>query len=870
MPNAIKIAAERKNIKSYDALAHVLIAHDKNAFAGKAPRYWSKMIGELDRHDGGRWSKHSEAMQSLVDFLGLHLDDLELQRKTSRLVFVPAVFPDFPPLSLVHEDIWTIAAPTLTEENTLVQPSRYQVRPTLDFWLKSSSHGTEPQRPQWLWVQDGVEFNLLAGKLDAVSRHRVLIRKCAQDALENNRDDVHYHRPLVLVLTDQQSPRDLELFLQHRHRAPLLVICRWDLPRRDETPAEQPPGTDKAFQPWFERWVWVLSAGWKADLLEWIETRFHDKGVDETLFSGDGVLKLLNQLDPGGQLFTCVEDVLALAQSVSQKGERYVGDALKRDDSSGEWLRRLAGQDKYQQDLVENFVQARWNTWRLPWTGGLSCEDWKDLETEHFRFEVLEMHAIAQSTGGYDFRRPLVARLLLRDYLIHQLKKGNTVAWLPACYDEERLAMLDAALDALTTAQLEQVARRISPSLAQREYLGAAETLFAAAGRRLRKGGAIGVSLAALLAIVVPRLHKVQEAYLPVSRSVAPPGAQIEWISVCWAWSLHYGPPSLFPPSWQFPGWHKELPPFPQFMTSFGASYSLYNWEREPLHMSNFLSVAKTWVARRSAMPQHGEEPPVLICARIAHATERRNAIDPGWWYAVIGNPGAEQALLDIVQTNGPPDRQTAFAWWPSLVSFRGREAKSTSWSGQYHLGSFSRDRSEFCYSILLGWVMRQLESHAENALSLLDEQDLARLAYQPAILPIPFRRALLTRLARNPDFRLPDFEVPGFLARFGPEIGDVVTLLLDHPQLGIFAAAYVWQWASGEAKSLLNRPLSLVATQNLFKEAPPHALTASLIALREHPNLLPPAALAQWARERLPDARIHAAELLHLLVLPK
>ena len=144
MPNAIKIARERKNIGSHDELARILMKTHPDVFTFNDSRYLSKLIGELDRHDASRWTKRWNGLQCLVDFLEISIDDLELQRKTAHLIFAPPAFPDFPPLSLVRENIWTIAEAKQIVNKAPVETNRYQVKPTLDFWLKPDAIGVGP------------------------------------------------------------------------------------------------------------------------------------------------------------------------------------------------------------------------------------------------------------------------------------------------------------------------------------------------------------------------------------------------------------------------------------------------------------------------------------------------------------------------------------------------------------------------------------------------------------------------------------------------------------------------------------------------------------------------------------------------------
>lgn len=871
MPNAIKTARERKNIVSHDELARILIKRYPDVFAIKDPRYLGKMIGELDQHDASRWAKYPDRIQCLSAFLEIDIEDLELQRETAHLIFAPQAFPDFPPLSLVREDIWEIAEAKQIANKAPVETSRYQIKPTLDFWLKPGAIGVGPRQTQWLCVPDKVEFDLLSRWLDAVSRHRVLFKKTINDALADKLEDVHHHRALILVISNEETAENLRLIMQHRQGAPLLIISPCSPPSLEINARSQRPRSKRSVRLEFESWLWMLSPNWRESLLKWIEARFQQKNKLNNYFSSGGVLKVLKRFDPSGQWFTSVEDLLVLAQAVSDFGEVELDKSLDSDIDFSELMKRLFNQDESKLVLVERLVQARWTNWRLPWTGGLSDDDWAGLAEGVCRFDVLIAQFVKHTADGYDFKRPIVVRLLLRSYLMRQLNQGNVAAWTPACFDEQRRPLLDAALDALSSSELESVAVQLRPRLAQVDHLGVAEALFTAAGRRLVRGENIGDALPKLLGAVVKRLRVEKDMLIPYSRPISSAAAQIEWVSICWAWSLNTQSDESMRPSWQFPGWHKTLPQrVPNFLDSYGASYSAFSWEREPLLMRAFLRVGQRWLTTLKDVPQYDKMPPVLISALLAQAAKNRRPAERSWWPAIIGNPGAEQALLDAVSSRTPSDRQVARAWWPSLVAYRHSEADRAGPFTQIGEDLFTPYPSDHHYSPLLAWVMEQLENEAALALTSLAEPDLMFLMRHPGLLAVPFKRELLKLISAIQDFTLWPFEVPGFLYAFGPETSGEMETLLDHPQLGLQAAYCLWDWSAHEATLLMSKQLAPAAIKNLLIASLPAALGQALVALEKHKQLFTPAERLVWAKDRLPDARQHAPALLQFITSPQ
>ena len=161
----IKTAISLKNISSYKALAERLMRRHPDVFSGDGRSIstdsLSTKIGELDRDDPTWWLNKSNAVQCLADFLDLDINDLNLKKKTGRHIFAPEVFPDFPPLLLVREEVWEIAEAKQLRNNIPIESDRYQRKPSLDYWLTPGAIGVSPGSTQWLYVSDNIEFDLL-------------------------------------------------------------------------------------------------------------------------------------------------------------------------------------------------------------------------------------------------------------------------------------------------------------------------------------------------------------------------------------------------------------------------------------------------------------------------------------------------------------------------------------------------------------------------------------------------------------------------------------------------------------------------------------------------------------------------------------
>ena len=709
--------------------------------------------------------------------------------------------------------------------------------------------------------------------MGAVSRHRVIFGQTIGEIFNKHLDNLHHESALVLVIQNEESGDALELLMQHRQGAPVLVISPWPQPALPE--AARPVRSTKNVSMrrlQCESWVWQLLPDWRERLIRWIGRRFVGTSSH---FDSNAALQLLDKFDPGRQWFTRVEDVLVLAQAVAELREQDQDWSASSSGDVSALLDLLFNRDRSNLLLLERLVQERWTSWHLPWSGALGIDEWAVLATGVCQFDIVLDQFVTPCADGHDFRRPIAIRLLLRSYLMRQLNNANTSAWIHACFDDQRRPLLDAALDALSIPQLESVSRSLEERLQLPDYLGVGEALFAAVGRRMLRGESLDNTLPNLLGSVVQRLRQEKDMLIPYSRPLYTPEAQVQWVSICWAWSLRSEPHESARASWQFPAWHEKLPSrVPRWLNDFGASHSVYSWQRLPLPLLEFSGVMRQWLSIQESEPKYEGMAPIFSFGMLAQsATEQRWSTTCDWWHAVIGNAGAEQALLRSVAEDASADaHRVAFAWWPSLVAYRHRQAlQAKTFVPRLGTELFTRDPSDHHYSLLLAWVLEQLETHAARALDMLPEEDRLFLMRNPGLLSPSFRRALLKLVPAASNLNLSSFEIPAFLYPYGSDACPEMKALLDHEELGMRAAICLWEWEPRETARLLGkRDLTPIAIRNLLEYSPSCALGVALAVLREHSDLLTQAERLTWAKHRLHDAREYAPQLLNYVLAPQ
>jgi len=886
MRNPVESSPGFNQYNSFNKVASKLMATQPDLFEkpGKnkdiTMRSLGSKISELDRGKTTWWLKREAETNCLIKLLDINRDDLGLHQKTGRHIFPWAVFPDFPALDLMRENYWSIATPELVSNNKEQGSDRFNhlTKPTLDFWLSPQGTGFPSKKVEWLYVPDKMEFDLLTRKLEAVGRHEIVPSKSLREVVANDIERVRNHQPLILAIQANPEADHLKVVTSYRQGAPLLVISPWPLPNlllQEEAETGNESGKnagEKTLTPDdVNNWTWTLLPNWRELLLQWIEHRLKKLGTN-TEFSSGAALDLLKQFDPSGSWFIGVDDVLMMCQAVSESKKSQLKIVAGSDDDVALLLSLLFNRDPSSLDLIQPLIERRWMHWDLAWEGDLAQEDWVDLAKDLCPLDtMLKQKLIVKGIEGYDFQRPILIRLLLRSYLMAALTKGQLVRWAPACFDNQRRPLVDAALDAIHIDQLELIATQLIQAPASADTIGACEALFVAIGRRIIRDEDIGDELPMLAVHVLKQLTWKNELLYPWSRPLATPAQQLDWICVCWAWSLISVPGTDMPANWFFPGWNPALPQeVPDWLNVYASSYSDQQWELLAKPMQDFLPVVTRWLARHETLPAYEKMPLLFNAGLLARAAAGQWAASQHWWLGLIGHPIAEQTLLRQVESSDPAvNRCTALAWWPSLVKYQ-RHKFQEMFLGSRLMGSnlFTRNGKEHGYSALLNWVMAQLDAHGELALTGLNNDDRKFLTQHPAALSISLKRQLLKSLAKNFPQDWHAFEFANLLLHYGPETATEMEVFLDNDKLGPQAAEYLWGWAPRKAELLLRkkRVSSKEALRRLILASPSSAIGDAVDLLLSDPTLLSNEERQKWVRWRLPDARQHAQALMKLM----
>jgi hypothetical protein len=877
MRNPIESSSQFKHYKSFDKVAAKLIdkwpdlfikpGKDKNV----AIRSLGVKIGELNRGESRWWRAREAQTNCLSELLDIDRDDLGLHQKTGRNFLALSAFPDCPPLDLMREDGWDIARPELLSEDypQINEPfaSALYTKPTLDAWLSPQGSPYPSKKVEWLYVPDVTEYRLLTRKQEVRGRHQFASHNSLSDAIDKDIDLVRNQKPLILAIHEKSEADDLKALISYRQGAPLLVISLSPLPdlwtEAENKNAEQPnDGKTKIKLSDVNTWILTLKPDWRTQLLQWLEQRM--RNLPNTLFSSKGAQICLDKLDPSGKWLSSVEDVLMLCQAVSDIGENKLKDSVAKDDKQLVSLLFHLDKSSLGSEILEQLIKRRWENWNLPWEGELNLEIWSNMLSDLCQFETIVTNKLViRGMDGFDFQYPTVIRLLLRNQLITAFNKGDLAAWAPACFDNQRRPLVDAVLDAMNIDQLKQIAAQLIEEPTSAATIGAGEALFAAIGRRIIREEDIGDELPILANHFLKHLTWDDGMLWPYSRPLTSTAQQLEWICICWAWSLLPSPGADLPPNWLFPGWNSQLPQIvPEWLKFIASNFSSQDMT---IPIRDFLSVVTRWLARHETLPTYENMPPLFCAGLLVRAGAGQWPAHSDWWRNLLNYPIAEEALLN--QFNSANQLSTAaVAWWPSLVKHQ-REKFSNQFKGSMY---YSRNWNELGYSVLLSEVMEQIDKHSGLALNELDVEDRKFLTQYPAALPTSVKCQLLRSLAKNFPKNWQAFEFINFFQHYGQETATEMEMFLDKDELGNQAAWCLWEWAPRKAEILLKkRDYNRKALRHLIFAIPMSSSSSigdAVALLRDDPSLLSDKERRAWARGRLPDARQHAQNLLQLL----
>lgn len=876
MRNPIKSAKNFSKYKSFDRIASVLTTKWPKVFLNLKPdapeeqnekekrttiRSLGAKIGQLNRGDSSWWLKREDATNCLSELLEIDRDDLGLHQKTGRHMYALPHFPDFPPLDLMREDYWCIAKPELLLKEQSEKYGRYYTMPSLDGWLSPQGFIHAGKKLEWLQVTDSTEFELLTRKLAVMGYHQFASYNSLEQPLLQDIGLVRNQKPLILAIHGNPEVDDLNELVTYRQGAPLLIISPSPLP--DLTPKEKNETTITRED--VNSWAWTFLPKWREKLTQWLEQRLYKLKID-SFFSSGAMEKWLGRFDPSGKWFVSVEDVLVLCQAVSESEKRLTTTGNAEDAKA--LLSLLFGNDKTNLDFLKSLIEERWKRWDLDLEGDLEQKAWTEMANGLCSFEtLLDKQLIVLGSNGYDFQRPIVIRLLLRSHLMQALNSSELTAWAQACFDNQRRPFLDAALDAIDIDRLEEIAEQLVIQLAEEpasaEILGACESVFVAIGRRIIRKEPIGDKSLALAGCVLKQLTWNGERVYPCSRPLTRPLASmsqlLEWFCVCWAWSLEPSFGNVFPTNLlHFPGWNLDLSQnLPDWLIRLTSSNFSQNGENMEVPMREFLSVLTRWLALRKDKELNYVGSMLFNAGLLARAAAGQWEASWSWWSEVLDNPIAEKILKLQVESAKPSEnRRTAQAWWPSLVKHKRKEPE------QNHRTKFSNGQS-----ILLNWVMEQMDKDGDDALTGLDTEDRIFLMKHPAGLSSTIKRQLLQSLAKDFPTDLHDITYISFFQHYGPDTTVEIESFLDNKKVGDEAARCLWEWAPRKAESLLkNKKTNSDVLRRLILASPPSCIGDAVNRLKDNSVLLVDKQLQDWALSRLPDARQHANDLMLLI----
>ena len=849
-------------------------------------------LGRLDRGLGVWWHNRPEHAKALASLLNLEVSDLGvsdgLPKHHQFMEF--AGFFGMPPLDLRKGHPWDWGG----EKRVTDQESERQSSlGSLEEWLRPTPYQFRaPCEMHWLGVGDDLERQVLARSLAAAGHfpvRQVQMLCDAADALEST-------KPVVVVVEQLDGEADFTALAMRPEGAGLLVIAPDRLPVRTDSQSHdylswERMGLAGSQRAVFDlsgaaggsirRWEWTRLPDWRWRFLQWLEKHWAYSGKD-TLYSAQGVKAWLDHFDPREEWFGSVADVLSICLGFESEKKLPKAHDVKAGSKLLKALQR--SQQQFPADVLQDLGMARWRCGALAWHGALPMQAWAELGSGYAgepdkagldavvqgktlaerqraarAFEMRQPQAwvrsgVLKAVGdGYDFQQQSLVKLLVRDALLDAMVKRGWADWAWACFDTQRRGLVDAALDALGEKDLQALSSRVMELDSQSaEFIGASEALFCAVGRRIAQGVEIaeGDVFLPLAHSVINRLSMADVAWslpAPWTRPVDTHERKLEWITVCWAWSLMPAPPLSMEGNWLFPGWGTvDAAEAPWWLTELWPEKGMEQLSR---HWQRFFHVVDEWTKKRDQ--PLAEVPRLLQVAHLRKAAAGGWPADVAWWQGLWPDePGEDwrwidQALIDRFARYSTAD--AAKHMWPSYA--RWERQVQHKWGLQY-LRPVRR------------WLMERLPG--AWAVEQLDEAGRLYFASCPQTLPQQWRVPLLLSMKEHWNTK-----PARFLMSYGPSIVDELPELLESESTLAWAAgSLIWTWNAAKACELLKQPnrLGASAWRILFDNCPIGSLSLALDVLRQYPDILERDERIAWAKRNLRNSGALAPELLMLI----
>lgn len=904
-PGPIRSAPKYVEFGSYDKLAKAVSAKFSDTPWPGQDRSLGVKIGNLDKGQRVWWINHPDNAKCLAELLEVPLADLGLHGPASTSnVFSFDDFPELPPLDLKRQKPWVLGVERLDSNQ---KGAGIDVRETLEEWFKPALWtGRSPNEMNWLYVADDLELQLICKSLAAAGNFEVSFVEVLADV--GNR--LMSPKPLIVSVRASGADEDLVALARRPENAGTLVIAPFTLPLRKLTSSFEYLGWEQrtlrgserdAFdlmasdRPLFgkgvKRFIWSLVPDWRSRLLTWVEAYLNRHEVD-TLFTEQEVRCWLDSFDPQGEWFCTTTDMMQLCRMVHFSRKKL---PTSIDPAAGsKLLASLFSNETPSLSIqVRLLAEARWQRREFPWKGALPLSTWLSLAPISTAMVTrADLNPIAQGKtaqareasadrvgslletgnpdallargllkpvqyGCFDFQHRTLASLVVRESLMRQITSEPLSSWALACFDQERRPLVDAALDAVTVANLAEAADRLheeAPGSAA--VIAASEALFMAVGRRIAQGESFPPKLIPSLMFVakcvLERLDLTTvELILPElwSRPTSTQDEQLEWISACWSWSLLEDARLPMTGNWLFPGWCDLLPEVAYWLTSLWPEKDC---EQLSPAWQGFLFVVDQWV--KDAEQAISEPPRILKMALLGKAARGAWLADSAWWQDLINFDNrnwVDEALCMRIELGGA---SAAAKLWPSLVAFE-----------RSHLTR--DDRMATRLARVRRWLLEKLTHH--DALDSVDENGRLYLASVPESLPPTFRAPLLQSIAKA-SLEIWYCAPLDFFARFGPNAAPALVCYLDHDwyAMGKAAATCLWDWDPEAAEELLLKrsELSISALHHLIDACPSSHVAAAIDVLLADASLLDASERESWVRKHLINSGREAERLVAII----
>ena len=869
-----KVLIEAAGFRSNDALAKEIKRKWKDG-RSRNHRSLAIRIGELERGSSLWWKKNWGAAETLAILLRIKVEDLFASNSLID-------FPDFPalrPFDPLHEKPCAIGTCVSVTDGFQFD------------WLHTPKKGDQEigaylaeAKPVWITAAPGV------GKTFVAQYHR--IRQSARvvevDHLSEAIRILNDFVPTILDVRSPEGEEDRRMLELLRHRGRLMILAPFSIEHlRVEQEKNEP---DKVLVGWKE-YEWRAEPEWQSSFVDWILNRIEGR----TRLTKDAFLSWIRKPENDVARFWSPADVLSLCGLMHGKGsdiadastpkfvEEWLGQFLLRhaDDPSEtpHWLKHSGAA------VVRAIARGRMKNVTFSWSSGLTFEEWEQLLTSEAQGQVAIGKRRVDEASSLMVRnsigspREAVHRLLATRLLRSQGKdllefhpRWLAEPWaresvseaftdeLPATWgrwavDEGRREIVDRQLDRLGEEDVQRLIDRVVQMYdpADLGYLGAVESLFSAAARRLQSGWRPVPDRVIPLATLqmgqwVESEERPDDLPIPLTRrSQTHLGSRASWVADCWVWSLRVEAPNAGIEDryrWLFPGWSCPLIEMSPPWLSHLMYAALFREERGLRALDRLVDFTPEILDRCPNNYTQGlVHNPLIAMSIVLDLRPPRFHLLPEDAQFMVGDARVARYLLRKIERLGPDARRSlAYRLWGALTR-SGAGATSA-------VGALVSQPS------LRNFILGQLSPDAfEAALDLKNAEDL--LAFLP-VLPNELRGVTLKWFLKHRRNFFPQaLWQPALKDYEGPGIVDVLEELATDPGYADSARKRLWRLDPKRALTLLERTQGRAEGEvlNWFRGSPSNQLPNLISFLEQRWEGPMTPRIRDWLHERFPDA---------------